>query len=1607
MKRSKARLYPRIMALLAGLAGIIVVPAASAVIIASDDFTSGGYSGGTGWSGNWLETATNNPNTGPACSGNGYSNDNRICRHSSGTFRFHGVSGPDPYIYRQLDLSQAGIQSASLIFDLVSTGNLSGLDSFSVQASGNGGATWTEIASYNDDVNLSSIVLDLTPYLSGNTSIRFGVAAWTNSNGEGYQLDNVQIDVEYELGADDFGITNPDTAINLSVLDNDGADADPATVRFPAQSVGTVSGGGSILTVPNEGVYTVQGDGSVTFSPVSGFSGRSTRVVYEVDNNAGTLTASAEIQVLINERHLCAPATDGNLGFALASPGDGEVHIVELSDPGNPNPDLNPGNTELLFSHNTIAAAQNGDGDPSNDIPYLGSLAGPAPDGSVVSDPVVGAGGINAMAVDSMNERLYYTSNSGAGDNRTVFVYDGPTQRIGRFIIDVTDISSSECPGGCDDLTVAGNRGLNDAGAEYHAGRLFLGVENYNGSNDRIFYIDLDEVDARVNGTFPPRATGTGIVYTFADTSQDWGDLVVKAQVGVTNPGEYYLYSIDRVGGGGQIYRIVMDNDGPPYVADQVVSGVTGQGSITQGDYAFVFNTDIRQVDLDTGAQIGSPIPYSGAWPGSSEAFDATSCVSPTSSLPVSLNSFESRLFGNRLDVEWTTASETFNAGFAVWAKVDDEWRLITPRTVVSGVTDAVTPQEYKTTIRLSDIDPRAIEGLALSSIDTTGSQELYGSFEIGKSYGEKLMPEPIPWRDIRAEYETRMTNQGYVKQGRKWYRNARQESDKRRRAYRSALEKARARFSALFGDDQGSSANGSGSVPEQQRNRNADPEQYDVPSLEVSVTRPGMQRLRFEDLLGAGVDLSGVRANAIAVTLKGEAVPRHIEQGSGNGGLGPGGYIDFWGVLPDYPDALYLSEYIYRIEVDPSKARLAGHVQREARRGQAVALHPVRVNEDLAYSFSTATEDPWYAAMLRYPWGPLDYTATVNVDDALAADRPGRVEVVVTARTSFPEVNPDHRIRVRVNGQVVLEREADGNRALTLTGEVPAGVLAPGGNTVTVELPGGTAAPFEIVLVDRVALWYPRALAAVDNRLHMEDDVTASGLQGSGFDRDDLVAYATDGKGNLGQLQVHRRPDPAWTDALTGVTERIWALRAELWWVRRDRDARDRLVGLLSEAQDEYRRLQSNRSWTAVVPTVSRTPGVEGVEYWLSTTSGLNRPQVLGTVQEEDLLADAADFLLIVHPSFMPESGEGSHPLNRYMDRRQSQGWRVRAVALDAIQNAYGGGMALPGALTSFLAAADAAFDYSHVLLVGDDSYDYLDNLGLGSVSFVPTMYTKANVINFSPSDGLLTDLDGDGLSDKAVGRWPVRTLTDLEVMVQKTLDWEDSVSGPRDARTSVWVTDSEDPAVASFEAQAERMIGTLQTPLAGGGGEPWPAEQISRVYFDEVSAEAGLSVAQTARGELMEALSAGQTVTGFVGHGSPTAWTFQGLLGPQHVSEMDNEGRPTLITTLTCYTSYFVSPNTDTLAHRLMKGYRKDGQGNEIPGVANGAVAVHGAATLSGYTDNESLARRTLAHQLQDGDTLGEAIRKARVAAFEAGQLDTAKNWALLGDPTLTIGQ
>ena len=323
-----------------------------------------------------------------------------------------------------------------------------------------------------------------------------------------------------------------------------------------------------------------------------------------------------------------------------------------------------------------------------------------------------------------------------------------------------------------------------------------------------------------------------------------------------------------------------------------------------------------------------------------------------------------------------------------------------------------------------------------------------------------------------------------------------------------------------------------------------------------VPVTQAGMQRVSYEELLSAGLDLTGVSPDSIAVTLKGEAVRRRIEDGSRQ-------------VALSGPVGTSISGAGARTTLTPCTCPTTSIALRQIHRwpgphagwngawmvAKHQALEPRLVNDDEEYNFANATADPWDAAMLRYPWGPLTYSVDVSADEALVPDAPGRVDVVLTGLTDFP--GADYRITVCRFWSMATRCSKRTSAAIVPRPcllPVPSSVLTLGNDTVTVGLPGGTATPYDIVTVDTVTLWYPRKLVASTNRILVQGDITGSGLLLSGFTTNDLDAYATDDSGRLTRLRVVTRLDSA-----------------------------------------------SGR-WDAVVPAVAGAPGGKGVQYWISS---------------------------------------------------------------------------------------------------------------------------------------------------------------------------------------------------------------------------------------------------------------------------------------------------------------------------------------------------------------------------------------------------------------------
>ncbi len=501
-----------------------------------------------------------------------------------------------------------------------------------------------------------------------------------------------------------------------------------------------------------------------------------------------------------------------------------------------------------------------------------------------------------------------------------------------------------------------------------------------------------------------------------------------------------------------------------------------------------------------------------------------------------------------------------------------------------------------------------------------------------------------------------------------------------------------------------------------------------------------------------------------------------------------------------------------------------------------------------------------------------------------------------------------DHHILVSINGIQVAGHAFDGVTEEVLDIVLPAGVLQEGSNTLTLTLPADTGGQYDLVYLDKFSLAYQRVFKAQDGRLTF----TAAGkvFKVTNLPGQNVEVYRLNKKGlvRLGKVQV-RASGETYTATFAG----------------------------------------TGTTATYLVSTVEalKTPALEAVR----PAANLNRP---------------AEYLIIAHPDFI----SGLQPL---VAARQADGLTVSVVDVNDLYAQYGYGIFDPQAIQKYIAYAARKLGTQYVLLVGGDTYDYRNYLGVNSISFIPSLYIESGeMAKFVPVDPLFADLDGNHVPDLAIGRFPVRTAAELQLIVNKTLAYAQKDYG----RTAVFATDKTDGAV-SFK----RISNEISSGLPAG----WSAENI---HLDDVSVS-------TAQAQLIAAMNRGTALVTFTGHSGPQAWTFSGLFNINHAKTLTNVGKPFVVVQWGCWNTYYVDPvYTYMVQSFLFSGDR-------------GAAAVLGASTLVD-SDSETLLGQLLTPRLvTPGQTLGAALRdvKLELARTHPDLLDVLLGWSLMGDPALVI--
>jgi hypothetical protein len=340
------------------------------------------------------------------------------------------------------------------------------------------------------------------------------------------------------------------------------------------------------------------------------------------------------------------------------------------------------------------------------------------------------------------------------------------------------------------------------------------------------------------------------------------------------------------------------------------------------------------------------------------------------------------------------------------------------------------------------------------------------------------------------------------------------------------------------------------------------------------------------------------------------------------------------------------------------------------------------------------------------------------------------------------------------------------------------------------------------------------------------------------------------------------------------------------------------------------------------------------------------------------------ADYLVVTHPSFESQA-------ERIAALKSAEGYRAAVVSVERAYDRYTGGIVEANALKALVHdLAGAGLRY--VLLLGDDSFDPQDFMGLGLESFVPSLYAWDGQFGRVPSENLYADVDGDGRPDVAIGRLPAEDEAQADALADKIARQAQSLQAAA-GRHLLGVDNDSQPV--SFRALADAVAAGLPPGSA--------------VTF----ADSGQGVPQ-ARTILLNGLAQGQMVTHVFGHGGPEQWTDEALASVEDIEGLEGTPGEGLVLQWACESQWYQYPLGNSIGEAL------------VLLTQGGAVASFGPAGITDVDQQVAFYQQLYSRLFQSGVTLGEAIRLAKGQALgDPLTRPVVEGWNLLGDPALRL--
>lgn len=712
-------------------------------------------------------------------------------------------------------------------------------------------------------------------------------------------------------------------------------------------------------------------------------------------------------------------------------------------------------------------------------------------------------------------------------------------------------------------------------------------------------------------------------------------------------------------------------------------------------------------------------------------------------------------------------------------------------------------------------------------------------------------------------------------------------------------------------------------------------------PAYRVKVNTTGIYQLSYSDLSSAGLPVGTLTPASLRLFNAGKEIPITVT-GEGDGKFDAGDAVIFYGEAVDtrYTDTnVYWLTYGGANGLRMQQATTGGNGTPATSYAETVTFE-----RNINYVSSLPKVegfDHWYDVKIdALGAAPGVRLYTLAASDLAQTPFTATLSVAVGSHTLGL-----HHMTLRVNGQVVGDFQWNNRAYHEVQTQVPHSILSTS-NSVMISISNDLSGQpidtrIDTIYVDWLSLSYQRQLLARNGRLDFGDAQAGSWSYAvSGFSGGDVTVYDVTTPGQVAVVPAEVNGGVVSFDRTNAAARRYVAVEAA-------------------------QRLS---------PTA-----IEGVN---SVSLQAGGPST------------GADYIIISPSEFVA----AVQPLADY---RATTGLRVRSISLQDVYDQFNYGLPSAEAIRDFLSYAYGNWPGtppSYVLLVGDGTYDLRNYLSTSAPTYLPPFLAMVDPdLGQTASDNRFVTLVGnDLLADMYIGRFPVNSVAETTIMVEKTIKYEtDSPSGPWQKK-ALFITDDLQNGGGAFYAFSDSVAdGTVDGTTSGD--LLLPSEyQRTKVYMGQTCAVENPSV--VCRNQINQALNEGVAIMSFVGHGTKDAWTAEKLYDESLILGLNNGDKQPVILAMTCQEGYFQLPDKPALAEISVRSAGK------------GAVASWSPTGFGLATGHDLMERGfMLAVFHKDMPLLGQATQYGKLFLHEnssAGRYDDLLDtFMLFGDPALRM--